>query len=184
MPGLRALNIGRLLPNRSTDFCLWEINEMRGLRLLIIGVAMICATDLAQAKLPWGDSYWAYTYKSFNIVADGSSGFAENLGRDMARFDYAFFAVTKLQLGDWRPVTNIYALDQSTINLAWPSPYPIQSDYRIGEFANDIIVDNNGEGDNRNRGAYYGYAGILLSGLGSAFQRGTCRGSISYSPRA
>lgn len=108
------------------------------------------------------DTYWAYTYKSFDVVADGSSSFAESLARNLERFDIAFAQVTSLDLGEWRPTTHIYALDSDAFKQVWPNPTPLESSFHTSPFATDIVMDNAGESDNRYHGAYFGYAGSLL----------------------
>jgi hypothetical protein len=109
------------------------------------------------------DTYWAYTYQSFDVLAAGSSAFAESIARNLERFDIAFAEIAKLDLGQWRPPTHIYALDPGVLKLVWPNPTAIESTYHTGEFATDIVMDNQGEQDNRYHGAYFGYAGSLLT---------------------
>jgi len=48
------------------------------------------------------------------------------------------------------------------LKLVCPIPR-IESTYHTGEFATDIVMDNQGEQDNRYHGAYFGYAGSLLT---------------------
>src|SRR5580700_4258216 len=97
-------------------------------------IALLCAASRSKSDVFWGDTYWGYSYKSFDVLVMGSSSFAESIGRNLERFDIAFAAVAKLDLGEWRPVTHIYVLDPRVFKLVWPTPTPIESTYHTGEF--------------------------------------------------
>src|SRR5580658_6580061 len=128
--------------------------------------ALLCAASSLQADVFWGNTYWAYTYKSFDVVAAGTQAYAENMARNLERFELAFTEVTKLKLGDWRPTTHVYAIESSVFKQVWPNPTPLESAYNTSEFDNDIIINNEGEVDNRYRGVFFGYGGSLMNNEG------------------
>jgi hypothetical protein len=128
----------------------------------ITAIALLCAAAGTRAD-PFGPgTYWGYTYKSIDVVAKGSSSFAESIGRNLQRFDTAFAIATKLDLGKWRPRTHVYALEPSVLSKVWAVSTGTEISYRAGTFSNDIVMDSHGEADNLYYGAYFGYAGSLL----------------------
>ncbi|MFT3907773.1 MAG: hypothetical protein QM718_15860 [Steroidobacteraceae bacterium] len=107
--------------------------------------------------------YWGVSYKNIEVTAAGSEKNALTLVSNLQRLDTALANVLTVDLGSDRPQLYIYSLPMSVFQQVKPKHEEFGSLYSANELDADMLINSNAHTDRRYFGAYFGYAGSLLT---------------------
>jgi hypothetical protein len=132
-------------------------------RLFAAPFLWFCAANAGAAD------YWAYRYKEFDVVAQGSAAYAESVARQLDALDQTLQKLLVREPGAAQPPTRVYALrpiDYAPIDASW-----IDSGgafFHAGSFDHVLVVPSENEGPNPLRAHYAARARAWLDeqGLG------------------
>ncbi len=79
------------------------------------GIALFVHVLLAAAAAPQARAaeYWAYTYKDFEVMAEGNAADAQRVSRQLSAVDEAMRKLLLLAAGASEPPTRVYLLPQN-----------------------------------------------------------------------
>ena len=108
------------------------------------GIALcVVLVELAAGPPVRAADYWAYTYKDFDVVAEGTQADAQGVGRRLGAFDESLRTLLRLSAVATEPPTHVYALPQSEmagLDAVWSSQGG--AFFRAGPFDDFIVLHN------------------------------------------
>jgi len=122
-------------------------------------MASVCHSGAAQAA----EKYWAYDYYNISVTGVGSASRAVTIAHDLHRLDRAVSTVTNQRADATRPPTRVYLVSDADFTLIEGVHDKFAVQYRPSAFANDILVNIDGNEGDALFGAYFGYTGSVIS---------------------
>jgi hypothetical protein len=132
-------------------------------RLFAAQFIWLCAATAGAAD------YWAYQYKEFDVVAQGSAAYAQSVARQLDALDQSLQKMLSREPGAAQPPTRVYALrpaDYAPIDAAWAERGG--AFFRTGSFHHVLVVPSENEGPNPQRAHYVARARAWLDEQGLA----------------
>jgi hypothetical protein len=113
-----------------------------------VGLAL-CIGVLAAAGAPraLAADYWGYTYKDFEVIAEGSAADAQRVGRQLGAVDETMRKLLRLPPGASEPPTRVYLLPQSELgglDAVWSSQGG--AFFRAGPFEDYMVLHSEAAG--------------------------------------
>jgi tetratricopeptide (TPR) repeat protein len=109
----------------------------------------------------FAEKYWGLSYQNFDVTTAGSAKNAVMLITNLQKLNAAMSTILGVDVDDNLPIY-IFSLPQSKLHLLTPDQ-KFNSLYTYNEMDADILMDSNSKEDSVYQGAYFGYAGSLLS---------------------
>ena len=122
-------------------------------------IASICHSSAASAA----EKYWAYDYYNISVTGVGSASRAVTIAHDLHRLDTAVSTITNQRSDATRTPTRVYLLSNEDFALIRGVHDKFAVEYRPSAFANDILVNIDGNESDALFGAYFGYTGSVMS---------------------
>jgi tetratricopeptide (TPR) repeat protein len=130
---------------------------------------LICAAILIATVLPRtapaaaADQYWTYSLKDVDVTSYIGPDRAKLIAHNFNRLDMVLAGTLNAQRASWRPATHVYEVPMRIFEMITGNRTGVTSQYTVNPYATTIVIARADNNDRAFYGAYFGYAGSLLS---------------------